>query len=348
MTMVAESAVALDLSLPTDEQLLSVATPNPRSEAERLTGTGSPASIEELSRALTDSGVGMDGLHRAGQQAQQQLAAGFRNDRTPVYDEATHRAALPPGFRDAGSQLQAIGRRLGAVSDELGTAIGDVARLLGQLRSDLDRQRRTWRAGLERIGGGPGGLIPLEAVNGLLARRAEIAARMQESVNSCGRDVTGRIDTYSAVLNGCLQLLGEFDTARPDPAPPQPGVVVDTSGIRPDGVLHQDTPSAGIPRRGIDPLTTIGPGGRSVEIYPLPPGGRLEGGVGYPEAPGGPQIDINVPAPPPETRADRGQFPLAAAPGIHVDAESRDTGSPTGTGAIPDGDGRQGLRRDPQ
>jgi hypothetical protein len=288
------TAPVVDLGLPTDRELSASAAPDPIREADRLTGAGNPVRIGELARTFTETGIELDDVYRQSQSAQQRLAAGLRNDRDPVYDEATHRAALPPGFRDAGSQLHALGRRLGAVSAELHAAIGDVNRSVAQLQADLTGRRRAWQAELGALGG-PSGQLPTEAIAGLLARRAAVAAGMQEAVSSCGRSVVERIDRYNDVLRSCRQLLDEFHFP------------TDSSGIRLNGIVAPSGVAAE-PRPDTAPLTTTGAGGPQVEIHPLPDG-RFEGRTDHPPAPVGRSVDLAVPAPPPDARTDGEQLP---------------------------------------
>jgi hypothetical protein len=302
------AAGIVGLSLPTDRQLSAATASDPHAAAARLM-SADPNRISLLSHAFTDSGANVEHLHRMSGQAQRRLADSFRNDRAPIYDEATHRAALPQGFRDSGSHLQSLGRRLGAVADELHAAIADVAAALRRLQTDLDEQRRSWAAELDALGG-PERLLAPEAIAGLLAHRNRVAARMQESVTACGRTVAARIDGYNEILGGCLALLNEFTYLRSG---------ADISGTRIDDVLRAGGTGVDEPRPGIAPLTVPTPGGPTVEIFPLPDGPRLEGTHDHPPAPGGPAVDINVPAPPPETQTDRGQIPPHAPPGTHVD-----------------------------
>jgi hypothetical protein len=303
------AAGVVDLSLPTDRQLSAATTSDPHAAAARLM-SGDPHRISLLSHAFTDSGTNVEHLHRMSGQAQRRLADSFRNNRAPIYDEATHRAALPQGFRDSGSHLQSLGRRLGAVADELHAAIADVTAALRRLQTDLDEQRRSWAAELDALGG-PEGLLPPEAIAGLLAHRTTVAARMQESVTACGRAVAARIDGYNEILGGCLALLNEFTYLRSR---------ADISGTRIDDVLRAGGTGVDEPRPGIAPLTAPTPAGPTVEIFPLPDGPRLEGTHDHPPALGGPAVDINVPAPPPETQTDRGQIPPHGSSAVHVDA----------------------------
>ena len=185
----------VDLSLPSDQQLAAAAAPDPHAEAARL-AAADPGRVGELGRAFADAGTGMDAVHRSGQLAQRRLAEGFHNNGAPVYDGAAHLAALPPGSRDSGTHLHALGRRLGAVSEELAATITDTDQELRRLQTDLDARRRSWAVELETLGGRDR-LFPPEAMAGLLARRTTISAQMQDAVNACGRAVAGRIDRYA-------------------------------------------------------------------------------------------------------------------------------------------------------
>ena len=74
--------------------------------------------------------------------------------------------------------------------------------------------------------GGPGGrgghspdsgsgLIPQEAIPGLLAERDRIAAGMATRVGAAGREVVGRIGTYEIVINDAVRLLADHGFVPP-------------------------------------------------------------------------------------------------------------------------------------
>ena len=196
------------------------------------------------------------------------------------------------------------------MSEELSSTIADADRELRRLQTDLDARRRSWAVELESLGG-PDRLFPPEAIAGLLARRTTISAQMQDAVNACGRAVAGRIERYAGVLNGCLQLLGEFTCLRPSLRPG--GNQRHPARRRP--AHRRPTAARGHPDDGARPRAAP-----AIQIFPIPEGGRLEGTVGTPPASSGPSIDVNVPAPPPDGRTDRGQLPLGGLPAVHIDA----------------------------
>ena len=153
------------------------------------------------------------------------LAGGYANDGVPVYDAAAHRALLPAGFADAGSHLDAAGRRMIVVSDELRSAITDLGTTLDRLTADLGRQRSAFAAEVAAAQG-PGALIPIDALRALQARRQAVGAAMQESVNTCGRTVLGRIGVYELSLNDCRRLLAELDPTTGTATTTSPGIAV--------------------------------------------------------------------------------------------------------------------------
>jgi hypothetical protein len=135
------------------------------------------------------------------------------------------------------------------------------------------------------------------------------------AVRGCADAVQRHVDGYDRVLSSRIGYLD--DLGYPAEVPGQP--------------------------RGGEILTTpIGPRGPSVEIFPrtdeVDP--RLEGGVGFPIMPSGPEVLVNVPAPPGPTATDQGQLgPGVGAPGIVID---RNAGAGGGTGPAPPGPGCQG------
>lgn len=149
---------------------------------------------------------------------------------------------------------------MGVVSDELHSAITDLGTALDGLTADLGRRRSAFAAEVAAAQG-PGGLIPMEALGALQARRQAVAADMRERVNTCGRRVLGRIGVYEVALNDCRRLLAEFDpptgslaTAPVGPAVPGPG---SQAGTRLEGQVSG--------------LTVPAPQGPSIDINPIPP-----------------------------------------------------------------------------
>lgn len=312
---------AVDLSLPSEPELVAAATPNPAAEAARVTETGQPEQIRAVGQGFLQAGVGMDAVFAGSHQAQQAVGASFSNDGRPVYDAATHKARLPGGFRDAGTELHDMGRRLGAVADELGSAITDVTGSLDRLRADLAARRAAWAAQVQAATG-PDGLIPAMLVPALQARRTTVVAGMQQAAGACGRDVASRIDRYNQVLNDCVRLTSDLS-------------VVGGSGGVPTGVgdpaqaagrqlgalsarFEGGTAALVFPTPGFAPA----PQGPLAEVTPLPP--LLPDLPGFVPAPGGPSIAITPPAPDLALgRTDQGQLDPGGGPfGAQVDADA--------------------------
>lgn len=311
------SAPAVDLSLPGDAQLLAAANPNPQAEAARLTDAGDPGRVADLGRRLQQTGADLDGVHQQSWRTQSVLAGAFANDGGPVYDAAAHRRLLPGGFSDAGTRMTAVGRRVGVVSEELSSAIGDLRATLDGLTADLGRRRSAFAAEVAAARG-PGGLIALDAVRALQARRQAVAATMQELVDACGRRVLGRIGVYELSLNDTRRLLAEFEPAAESvttatPGVPAPSGLVGAAGARLEG--------------GVSGFTVPTPLGPSVEVQPVPPPAPTNRGF-TPLVPGldGPLITRPAPALGAGVQDGPGSGQGGPGAGVHVDAA--DSGDP--------------------
>jgi HNH/Endo VII superfamily nuclease toxins len=334
-------AAAVDLSLPVDDVLTAAATPDPRVEAARLTATGHPAQIAAVGRELGESGAAMDGVYEQSRRAQQVLAASFVNDGSPVYDEAAHWSGLPTGFRDAGTWLHDAGRRLGVVAEEPGTAIADVTGRLNRLTADLHTWRAAWGAEVNAARG-PSGLIPVDAMPRLQARRADVAAGMQEAATACGQGVAARVGRYDEILGDCMRVLGDSGSTTGLGVSIGTGGPADTSSLRPGdrlvlgGRLESSSPTPPVPPT---PGFTLAP------TFPTP---------GLTPAPQGPFILANpIPQPLPGlpgfTPAPRDPGPLITVPGpgLGPRRDAAASGSPApGTPPLnlaPEGAGREGA-----
>ncbi len=304
----------VDLSLPSDQELMAAASPSPEAEAARVT-RGNPGQISGLGRQLQSAGSDLEGVYALSMRTQRALTGSFTNDGAPVYDEQVHRQLLPRGFQDAGTRLHDVGRRLGVVAEELSSAIGAVNVALDGLRSDLQRRRDGLAAEVDAARA-TGESIPVAAVAALQKRRAAVAREMQELVDTCGRVVAGRVARYDEVLGGCLPVIGELGRTV-GVGPDRLGGAVDTSGTRINsllgGRLEASSPAPPLP---------------TVEIFPTPES-RLPD-RGFTPAPTGPGPLITLPAPDLGTAVQdgRGSGQRANAPGVMVDrATGFDPGS---------------------
>jgi Cytotoxic len=271
------SSPTVDLSLPSTDQLLGAAAPNPEVEAARLTATGNPDQVADVGVRLQRAGSDLDQLYSQSNRTQQVLGGGFANNGAPVYDPQTHRESLPPGFADAGTRLHDAGRRIALLSLELKSAIDDVKASQAGLFGTLNGRRLSFAAEIDGARG-PGGLIPVEALPALQARRASVAADMQQLVNTCGRDIIDRVGVYQTSLEGCQRMLGELGVPGSTTAGGRSGFPGAQLEGQPGQVL------------GNPPV----PGGGSVQIFPLPPG--VPSGTGLIPAPGvGPLITLPGP-----------------------------------------------------
>ena len=135
----------VDLSLPTDQQLLAAASPNPETEAADVT-TGNPDQVADVGARLQRSGSDLDQVYGQSMRTQGVLAGAFANNGAPVYDAPTHAGSLPPGFPDAGTRLHDAGRRVTAVAEELSSAIDDVNAAQSGMWQLVDSRRRSFAA----------------------------------------------------------------------------------------------------------------------------------------------------------------------------------------------------------
>ena len=290
----------VDLSLPTNAQLLATSSPNPEVEATKVT-RGDPAQVGDVGFRLQRAGTELDRVHQDSTQTQRVLAGAFANNGAPVYDAQTHSNALPSGFADSGTRLFDAGRRVGVVAEELDSAIDDVTTAQTRTFQTLDNLRRSFAAQVQAAIG-PGGLIPEAQVPALQARRAALTTQMQDLVNACGREVVTRVGQYETVLQGCQQLLGELGLS--------PGLSAGGRGGFPGAqlegqlgpeILGNPVPQPGTPDRGFTP-PVIGLDGPLITV----PGPGDTGVVDGPgSAPGVPPIHIDAakpgtPVPPPK------------------------------------------------
>jgi hypothetical protein len=308
----------VDLSLPTDDQLLAAASPNPETEAADVTA-GDPDQVAEIGARLQRSGSDLDQVHGRSMRTQGVLAGAFANNGAPVYDAQTHAGSLPPGFADAGTRLHDAGRRITAVADELSSAINDVNAAQSGMWQSVDSRRRSFAAEVQAAAG-PGGLIPEARIPALQARRASVAAQMQELVDSCGRDVITRVEKYQTVLEGCQQLLAELGPA--------------------DGLVTGGSPGA-----RYEGSTVPVPGLHPPEIYPVPPPRPSE--PGFVPTPGGPGILVNVPGAGLGTGVQDGpaSAPGVSMPPVHIDAARPGERVPPPRGQLPGFPGAARARR---
>lgn len=276
------TAPTVDLALPSAAQLLGAAAPNPETAAAQVTG-GDPGRVADIGARLQRAGSGLDEVHGQSTRTQRVLAGGFANDGSPVYDARTHRQSLPAGFPDAGTRLHDVGRRVSAVGVELGSAIDDVTAAQARMWTAVDGARRGFAAEVDAARG-PGGLIPLERVPALVARRDAVAGHLQELVDGCGRQVSERVGRYEQVLRGCHQLLAELGLPRAA-AGPQPA---SAAGTQLGSVLDPRLEGSGV-------RTPAAPRGPLAEVFPVPP--PLPTDAGFPILAGGPSVQVNVPAP---------------------------------------------------
>ena len=229
-------AGVVDLSLPDYATLVARAGVNPDAEAARV-ASAAPADVRGAGTAFGRAGGELDSAFTASMGAQGSIGAAFTNGGAPVLDRATHLANLPPGFGDAGTRLAGTSGRLTAVAEDLAATMRETSTAVTGLHGELQQARSSWAARVAAAGT-EGGLIPQEAIPGLLAERDRIATGMATRVGAVGREVVGRIGTYETVINDAVRLLADHGFVPPaerDAGPPPAPVVEYGGGADPSG-----------------------------------------------------------------------------------------------------------------
>ena len=240
-TAMTAPAGVVDLSLPDYATLVARAGMNPDAEAARV-ASAAPADVRGAGTAFGRAGGELDSAFTASMGAQGSIGAAFTNGGAPVLDRGTHVANLPPGFGDAGTRLAGTSGRLTAVAEDLAATMRETSTAVTGLHGELQQTRSSWAARVAAAGtlpdGSGGGLIPQEAIPGLLAERDRIAAGMATRVGAVGREVVGRIGTYETVINDAVRLLADHGFVPPaerDAGPPPAPVVEYGGGADPTG-----------------------------------------------------------------------------------------------------------------
>ncbi|HWM58886.1 MAG TPA: DUF6531 domain-containing protein [Pseudonocardia sp.] len=219
-------AGVVDLSLPDYRTLIARAGVDPDAEASRVAGA-SPGTVSGAGAAFAGAGGEMDAAWTQSMTAADTLGRAFTNNGAPVLDRGTHVGNLPAEFGDAGTRLAGASRRLGAVADELTATMTQTAAAVSGLHGELTGIRNRW-AQTVAAAGTADGLIPQEAIPGLLAERDRIATQMTGRVSAVGQQVVQRIRGYEVVINDAVRLLADqgfvppADLDLPPPPPPTP------------------------------------------------------------------------------------------------------------------------------
>ena len=234
-------AGVVDLSLPDYATLVARAGVNPDAEAARV-ASAAPADVRGAGTAFGRAGGELDSAFTASMGAQGSIGAAFTNGGAPVLDRGTHVANLPAGFGDAGTRLAWTSGRLTAVAEDLAATMRETSTAVTELHGELQQTRSSWAARVAAAGtlpdGSGGGLIPQEAIPGLLAERDRIAVGMATRVGAVGREVVGRIGTYETVINDAVRLLADHGFVPPaerDAGTPPAPVVEYGGGADPSG-----------------------------------------------------------------------------------------------------------------
>jgi hypothetical protein len=212
---------SLDLSLPTNPELQTAATPDPWRARDRF-AAGNPTEISTLGEAFAKAGGDFEEAHALSTQTQKLLAAGYTNDATPVYDQATHIASLPKNFPDAPTRLSSIGKQLGTTATELSTRTTTAAAAVNTLLDTLDQKRAAWQNEWQAARN-PDGLIPFDQIDALLARRTTVAAQMQTTVNTTGATIGASVTAYEGILADGMKVLSTIGYVPPDNLDAGPG-----------------------------------------------------------------------------------------------------------------------------
>ena len=207
----------IDLSLPSDSELRARARASgeadPLYEHERLS-TGRPGDIVAVARTLSTAGGELDDAWNLSMRSQQQIGSSFTNDGAAVFDHATHVGGLPPGFRDAGAQLADVSRRLTTIAHELTTRTEASAARVNGLAGQLQQMRDGWARQVAESTAG--GLIPIERVAELQARREQTVTAMVDAIAEAGAAIRAGIEQYEQTLHGGITLLADQGHVPPE------------------------------------------------------------------------------------------------------------------------------------
>jgi Bacterial toxin 28 len=278
--------------------LVTLAGSDPWALASVVTD-GDPAALTSVGAVFHTAAQRADEVSRLGQTADATVASAFSNNGLPIHD-ATESAGLTRALLSGnGESMEEVGRLLDVVADELGTAADNS-------RTELSRLTDTINAIIARRN-------EFMALNRRTLSQPDVDAADRgfqneavQAVRGCADAVQRHVDGYDRVLSSRIGYLDDLGYPGTTPGQQQGGDIL-------------TTPPA--PRTG------------TVEIFPRTYGldPRLEGGVRFPVMPGGPEILVNVPAPPDPTATDQGQLgPGTGLPGVVAD---RDTGGGAGPAA---------------
>lgn len=285
--------------------LVALAGRDPGALARTVTD-GDPAAITAAGVVFHGAAQRATEVARLGLTADTTTSAAFTNNGQPVYDAGQSAGLTRALLSGNGESMEEVARVLDTVAGDLGTAAGNA-------RTELARLT--------------------DQVNAIIARRNEFMTLNRRTLDQPDVDAAERgfHDEAVRAVRGCADAVQRHVDG-------YDRVLTSRIGYLDDLGYPADTP--GQPRAGEVLITPIDPRGGMVEIFPRSPGldPRLEGGVGFPIMPGGPEILVNVPAPPGPTATDQGQLgPGVGSPGIVID---RNAGG--GIGPVAPGPGLPG------
>ena len=267
--------------------LVALAGSNPWTIAETVTG-GDPGAVTAAGAVFHAAAQRAAEVSRLGETADTTVAAAFANNGRPVYDAEQSAGLTRALLSGNGESMEEVARVMDVVAAELGAAAGnartELRSLTGEINAIIARRNE------------------FMSLNRRTLTQPEVDTADRTFQNQAVQAVRDRADAVQRHVDGYDRLLSSRtgyldDLGYPVPAPGQ--------------------------QQGGEILTTpLGPRGGTAEIFPSSDGldPRLEGGVGFPIMPGGPEILVNVPAPPGPTATDQGQLgPGVGPPGILID-----------------------------
>lgn len=286
-----------DLSVAT---LVRLAGRDPWTLARTVTG-GDPTAVRAAGAVFHGAAQRAAEVARSGQVADTTTAAAFANNGRPVYDVERSTGLSRALLSGDGESMEEVARVLDTVSDALRTAADGAGAELGRLTGRINAiiTRRNEFMVLNRR------TLSQQDVDAAERGFQDEAARAVVA----GADAVQRhVDGYDRVLSSRIGYLDDLGYPAGPAAGPQPGEIL---------------------------ATPPGPAAGTTEIFPDADGldPRLEGGVGFPIGPGGPDILINVPGAAGPTATDQGHLgPGVAPPAIVIDPSAGGT-APGGPGS---------------
>jgi hypothetical protein len=288
--------------------LVALAGRDPWGLAATVT-VGDPAAVTAAGAVFHAAAQRAADVSRLGETADATVAAAFGNNGSAVYDAGQSARLTRALLSGNGESMEEVARALDVVAGELDTAAGNARTELGKLEGEINAiiaRRNEFMSLSRRTLAQP----DVDAADRAFQNQAV------QAVRACSDNVQRHVDGYDRVLSSRIGYLDDLGYPARAPGQQQGGEIL---------------------------ATPPGPRGGTAEIFPrsdeLAP--RLEGGVGYPIMPGGPEVLVNVPGPAGPTATDQGQLaPGVGPPGIMINPST--VGE---TGSVAPGPGRVKVGR---